>query len=383
MNFPPLLQQILMGGGIKSSNPLPGATPPFFPVGSAPGAPAPASPAPQPSAPQNAPQGFFGKADAFLQNPFIANLLAQEGTSLTPTGGPLAAIGRASLLTAQQKQQQGMEDLQRRLIEARIGSLSSPGEQFRTLSPEEKKELGIPEQSFAQQSTTTGAIKINDPPGPLVKVDARSSGPIPAGFEVVHDDQGNPIRMRPIPGSPAAIEAERAAEAAGKRQDTASQQADIVSQEIDRALGAMGVGANEGILPDTGFGALLKDIPGTDAQRIANSLKTIKANIGFDQLQKMREASPTGGALGQVSEREIDFLQSVAGSLDQSQGRDDLTYNLNRLWNAQQDVIHGPGNGPPRRPLVPPHKVAGGAPEGVDPALWEAMTPEERALWQN
>ena len=160
MNFPPLLQQILMGGGIKSSNPLPGATPPFFPV--APAAP-PQPNAPQ-SAPQNAPQGFFGKADAFLQNPFIANLLAQEGTSLTPTGGPLAAIGRASLLTSRQKQQQGMDDLQRRLIEARIKSLGAPSEGFVPLTPEEKKAMGIPEGSFAQKSTTTGQIKIDDPP---------------------------------------------------------------------------------------------------------------------------------------------------------------------------------------------------------------------------
>ena len=31
----------------------------------------------------------------------------------------------------------------------------------------------------------------------------------------------------------------------------------------------------------------------------------------------------------------------------------------------------------------PANSAAGGAPEGVDPALWEVMTPEERALWQN
>ena len=38
----------------------------------------------------------------------------------------------------------------------------------------------------------------------------------------------------------------------------------------------------------------------------------------------MRDASPTGGALGQVSERELGYLQSVLGSLEQSQTADEL-----------------------------------------------------------
>ena len=53
-------------------------------------------------------------------------------------------------------------------------------------------------------------------------------------------------------------------------------------------------------------------VPGTEAQATAAKLDTIKANIGFDKLQKMRDASPTGGALGQVSERELGFLQSLS-----------------------------------------------------------------------
>ena len=43
--------------------------------------------------------------------------------------------------------------------------------------------------------------------------------------------------------------------------------------------------------------------------------QTLKAKIGFAELNKMREASPTGGALGQVTERELAFLQAVRGKL--------------------------------------------------------------------
>lgn len=49
------------------------------------------------------------------------------------------------------------------------------------------------------------------------------------------------------------------------------------------------------------------------------ALGQIKALIGFNELNQMRQASPTGGALGQVSERELAYLQSVAGALDPNQ----------------------------------------------------------------
>ena len=58
----------------------------------------------------------------------------------------------------------------------------------------------------------------------------------------------------------------------------------------------------------------------------------------------MRDASPTGGALGQVSERELGFLQSVFGSLDQSQSAEELAYNIQLLQYVYNSIIHGEGN---------------------------------------
>ena len=63
-------------------------------------------------------------------------------------------------------------------------------------------------------------------------------------------------------------------------------------------------------------------------------VKTLKANLGFDALQAMRDASPTGGALGQVSERELDFLQSAAGSLDVGMSRDALIQNIKSIRSS-------------------------------------------------
>jgi len=45
----------------------------------------------------------------------------------------------------------------------------------------------------------------------------------------------------------------------------------------------------------------------------------------------MRDESPTGGALGQVSELELITLQATLGSLDLNQSEEQLINNLERL----------------------------------------------------
>jgi len=69
-------------------------------------------------------------------------------------------------------------------------------------------------------------------------------------------------------------------------------------------------------------------IPGTPAHDFARDLETLKALIGFNELQQMREASPTGGALGQVSNMENRLLQSAWASLEQSQSPDQFRRNM-------------------------------------------------------
>jgi hypothetical protein len=75
-------------------------------------------------------------------------------------------------------------------------------------------------------------------------------------------------------------------------------------------------------------GSLLSNINGTEARDFEARLKTIKGNIGFDKLQAMREASPTGGALGQVSNFELEQLNASMGNLEQSQSPEQLRENL-------------------------------------------------------
>jgi len=74
-------------------------------------------------------------------------------------------------------------------------------------------------------------------------------------------------------------------------------------------------------------------IGGTPAAALESTLKTIKANLGFNQLQQMRDSSPTGGALGQVAVQELEFLQSVEANLDQKNGPTELAKNIQEVQN--------------------------------------------------
>lgn len=73
---------------------------------------------------------------------------------------------------------------------------------------------------------------------------------------------------------------------------------------------------------NTGWGSMLAAFPATSARDLQATITTIKGNIGFDRLQRMRAESPTGGALGQVAVQELEALQSTIASLDQAQSTD-------------------------------------------------------------
>lgn len=90
-------------------------------------------------------------------------------------------------------------------------------------------------------------------------------------------------------------------------------------------------------LPSTGFwGDKLQNIGGTNAADLRASVETIVSSIGFDKLQDMRDRSPTGGALGQVSERELAQLNASLGSLKQSQSKEQFKTNLMRVKDHYQ-----------------------------------------------
>ena len=95
----------------------------------------------------------------------------------------------------------------------------------------------------------------------------------------------------------------------------------------------------------TGIGATFTFIPGSVQKNFAADLTFLKSNIGFSVLQAMREASKTGGALGQVSERELEFLNSALGALDQKQSPENFKKNLDRIEQSVNRWLGVAGGG--------------------------------------
>jgi len=86
-------------------------------------------------------------------------------------------------------------------------------------------------------------------------------------------------------------------------------------------------------------GKAFEGYPGGARQTAKGYIDTIRANIGFDRLDQMRQESPTGGALGQIAVQEIQFLQASLGSLDLDADPDVLIKNLERIKTAYDNVM--------------------------------------------
>ena len=82
------------------------------------------------------------------------------------------------------------------------------------------------------------------------------------------------------------------------------------------------------------FGKPAGYLPGTVATDFKNDVNTLIANITFGELTAMREASKTGGALGQVSDRENQLLGAALGSLNTSQSPASFRKNLQKIEDS-------------------------------------------------
>jgi len=127
-----------------------------------------------------------------------------------------------------------------------------------------------------------------------------------------------------------------------KQQKNTMKYANIVTDDVRRAKK---LAKDYWVVSNTGFGgAMLRAIPGTKASDLDKVLDSIKSNLSFERLQEMRNSSPTGGALGNVSDNENRMLQAALGSLAQVQSEKEFLYTLNRVETIYNNIVHGEGN---------------------------------------
>lgn len=252
-------------------------------------------------------------------------------------------------MIAQQMQQQdpayqlGLEKLGLE-VEGMRNPQPDPG--FRVLTAEEAAKMNLPEGAY-QVGPDNKVYEIGGG-GTNVNVNlgdgAPGLGKLSTDYGYVLDPATSQPKIdpttglptaAPVPGSPAAIAAQQAADAAAQGVETEGTYADIVTEDIGRALTLL---EQDPTFTTGMFGVALGNWKGSNADRLDQLLNTVRSNVAFDRLQLMRESSPTGGALGSVTENELKLLESAIGSLERS-NPDDLAYNLKRVQEIYDRVM--------------------------------------------
>lgn len=149
---------------------------------------------------------------------------------------------------------------------------------------------------------------------------------VPAGYRLLPDGT-----MEAIKGGPADLKIQ------GQfNQDTAalgSMQSDMdrLATEANRLKEHPGLSKATGVMgwvPGVGG---LATIPGTDAANFKAGLETLKSQVAFGVLQNMRNNSKTGGALGQVSDKEGALLAANLAAIDIAQSPQEFKEALDRI----------------------------------------------------
>lgn len=171
----------------------------------------------------------------------------------------------------------------------------------------------------------------------LATATPEDTGTVPQGYIRATNEAGELVLM-PLPGSEAyQAEGKKIArsvnqyQAAGDFVTTLNSAKDLLKEGgddfFDTSSGFMGAIASDFLKAPV----LRAAFTGSDRANLEGYIQTLAANIGFDRLQRMREESPTGGALGQVAVRELLDLQATLGSLNLNQSADVVIKNLEMI----------------------------------------------------
>jgi hypothetical protein len=189
-------------------------------------------------------------------------------------------------------------------------------------------EYGLKNPQFTDYMTNqkkAGATSIHNTVG------GGKYGTIPQGYELLEGPEG--ASMRPIPGGP---------EDTSKKDAAAQGQSDVATRVVTSAAQRARDAAKQRAFGHVGQG-VVSNLPWTDAAEVARQVEVLKSTAKVENLTAMRAASPTGGALGSVTEKEADMLAAKSGALDPNSPnfeRDLDDYELTLL-----QVVHGPQEG--------------------------------------
>lgn len=189
---------------------------------------------------------------------------------------------------------------------------------------------------------------IQKPSGATVSTTPKSGNPATGDVAIPDPSAPGGIRYGQAPGSQAALEADAKRREQQEKDEKllaqnakARQQATLVRSTVASALEAAKKNWSATGLP----GQISQFVGGTPARDLQGLVDTIKSNISIDNLMEMRANSPTGGALGNVSNADIALLASTIASLDITQGVEQFKKNLGIIDRIYKKIEEGSAPG--------------------------------------
>lgn len=233
----------------------------------------------------------------------------------------------------QQQQNDPMRQLQMQEVQLKIAAMQDPNANV----PDAVKSLDLRAQRAGLQPGSPEYNNFFITQG--VKPPANVGAP-PAGYQIVYDAQGNPSSMAPIPGSPAALEADAQKKVLANQQSGKSTSSDVITNAARLARETLQAPG----LPATGMiGGALSNLPETNAAELRRQVGVLTSNATVENLNAMRAASPTGGALGSVTEKEGAMLAAKSGALDPNSPN--FARDLEDYERTLLRVVHGQTKG--------------------------------------
>jgi hypothetical protein len=186
------------------------------------------------------------------------------------------------------------------------------------------------------------------------KAGASSQNVYGTSFTPAVDTKGNRVFLQPSPqgGQPNVVQGFSPPEAIDKEKK-AMEAAAAKTANLDNLDNAIGdLMKHPGLESAVGFGSVIPTIPGTPKADAIASIENLGSRAAIQTINDMKAMSASGGAVGQVSEKEWPKLEAALSNLNRSQGIKQYRENLKKFQDQVRqsrrlinDAVNGESSG--------------------------------------
>lgn len=293
-------------------------------------------------------QDTSGQGVGVVYNPLGTQATTTTQPAGTTTGPQVTTTGTQPTtgLAGLEQQAQGQQQVQGQIPADTQKEMTEEGELITYSKPGEKNITGLGYDITGYDTTTQpynkkyGGSEIELPNGEVVQA---------MNGKIVVNSFGEPNVIKTVENSMA----DKKKKETGKIRSTISK-ANLVFGSLDRAINVLSDGNPKNLYDEKGnlipgnvtdwwstelVGSMVSIIPGSDAWKLQKYLGEVENKIAIKELMEMKENSPTGGALGQVTEKELALLQAAIADLSIGFEGPDLLKQIEIVRKDYQKIL--------------------------------------------